>query len=296
MSADLPPKSSDGGGERTKAEQLSEGMDALVDVVDALSQFPDLGPRLVTAGVLLTLGGGALVMGGAVFVLVLALAVGLMIWELARLTGAHWAAAAVVGAYAAFVTIGVDQKPFAELAFFAVPLLVALAVLARRLRGMAALFGAAVVLGAHALAMLRWQGDGLTLLLWLVGAVVVSDIAGYFAGRTLGGPKFWPAISPKKTWSGTVAGWIGAALLGAGFWALAGGPAALIVLTPLIAFAGQMGDIAESWLKRRAGVKDSSNLLPGHGGLLDRFDALIAAGLVAGALAALAPDLIAFGG
>ena len=100
---------------------------------------------------------------------------------------------------------------------------------------------------------------------------------GYFAGRSLGGPKFWPAISPKKTWSGTVAGWVGAALVGLGFVVFTGAGWGLIVLSPLVSFAGQMGDIAESWIKRRTGVKDSSRLIPGHGGVLDRFDALIGA-------------------
>ena len=93
------------------------------------------------------------------------------------------------------------------------------------------------------------------------------------AGRSSG-----PRVSPKKTWSGTVAGWIGAALVGLGSvwrgtarWRLVPG------CRPLVAFAGQMGDIAESWIKRRRGVKDTSNLIPGHGGVLDRFDALIGA-------------------
>ena len=113
--------------------------------------------------------------------------------------------------------------------------------------------------------------------LWLLGVVITSDVMGYFAGRTLGGPKFWPAISPKKTWSGTVAGWIGAAVLGLVFVALGHGSWPLILLSPVVAFAGQIGDIAESWLKRRVGVTDSSKLTPGHGGLLDRFDALVGA-------------------
>ena len=113
---------------------------------------------------------------------------------------------------------------------------------------------------------------GIEAVIWLVGVVILSDIGGYFAGRMIGGPKFWPAISPKKTWSGTAAGWICAAI-----WGFAFGGFGLAVLSIVIAFAGQLGDILESWLKRRAGIKDSSNLIPGHGGVLDRFDSLVGA-------------------
>jgi phosphatidate cytidylyltransferase len=121
--------------------------------------------------------------------------------------------------------------------------------------------------------------------------VVVTDVAGYFAGRMIGGPKFWPAVSPKKTWSGTVAGWIGAARGGRALCAGAAGRD-LPGFLSLVAFAGQMGDIAESALKRRAGVKDSSHLIPGHGGLLDRFDALIGAALLALMLLAARSSLV----
>jgi phosphatidate cytidylyltransferase len=107
--------------------------------------------------------------------------------------------------------------------------------------------------------------------------VVVSDVMGYFAGRILGGPKFWPAISPKKTWSGTIAGWAGAIGVGILFWAMGYAPGGIVILSPLVGFAGQMGDIAESWIKRRTGVKDSSDLIPGHGGFMDRFDAMTGA-------------------
>jgi phosphatidate cytidylyltransferase len=102
---------------------------------------------------------------------------------------------------------------------------------------------------------------------------------GYFIGRRFGGPKFWPRVSPNKTWSGTVAGWVGAALVGLAFVAAGRAGWGLVALSPLIALAGQLGDIAESWIKRRAGFKDSSSLIPGHGGVLDRFDALIGAAL-----------------
>jgi len=116
-------------------------------------------------------------------------------------------------------------------------------------------------------------------LLWLIGVVVVTDVAGYFAGRLIGGPKFWPRVSPKKTWSGTVAGWVGAAVVGFLFDGFAHVGSQIVPLSILLSIASQWGDIAESALKRRMGVKDSSALIPGHGGLFDRFDALLGASL-----------------
>lgn len=148
-------------------------------------------------------------------------------------------------------------------------------------------FGCAILLAGAALIWLRCQPQGLTLTLWLLAVVIASDVMGYFAGRLLGGPKFWPSISPKKTWSGTTAGWIGALIVG---WAFSGTLGSVVILfSPIVAFAGQMGDIAESAIKRRAGVKDSSQLIPGHGGVLDRFDAVIFAALVVAGAGVLCP-------
>jgi phosphatidate cytidylyltransferase len=135
------------------------------------------------------------------------------------------------------------------------------------------------LLGCYAMGLLRAEA-GAVWVLWLVSIVVVSDVAGYFAGRSLGGPKFWPRVSPKKTWSGTVAGWIGAGFVGALFAVSTDAGLALIPVSILVGFAGQMGDIAESAVKRLREIKDSSNLIPGHGGVLDRFDAMLGAALV----------------
>ena len=118
-------------------------------------------------------------------------------------------------------------------------------------------------------------------LFWIVGTIVLSDVLGYFVGRKLGGPRFWPSISPKKTWSGTIGGWAGALALALALWISGAASAGVIIVGPLLALAGQFGDIAESWLKRRVGVKDSSDLIPGHGGVMDRFDAMAGALLLA---------------
>jgi phosphatidate cytidylyltransferase len=115
----------------------------------------------------------------------------------------------------------------------------------------------------------------LLLLLWVFIVTWSTDIGAYFAGRAFGKRKLAPSISPNKTVAGLVGGAIAAAILG-GTWAwFAGLKAPLLVLAPLFACAAQAGDLFESWMKRRAGVKDSGNWLPGHGGVLDRLDGLV---------------------
>jgi len=145
----------------------------------------------------------------------------------------------------------------------------------RRIYAGSALF---VMLAALGFVVLRAL-DGPVWMLWLALVVVATDVLGYFAGRRFGGPKFWPRVSPKKTWSGTLAGWAGAAAVGAVFMAVTGVGPELLWMSVATAMAAQAGDLAESAVKRGAGVKDASNILPGHGGLLDRFDGMMGAGL-----------------
>ncbi|MEO7504464.1 MAG: phosphatidate cytidylyltransferase [Sphingomicrobium sp.] len=116
---------------------------------------------------------------------------------------------------------------------------------------------------------------GLELLVWVFITTWSVDIGAYFAGRTFGGPKLAPSISPNKTWSGLAGGVVAATLLGALWVHLTGLPGALLWLAPPLALAAQGGDLFESGLKRRAGVKDSGTWLPGHGGALDRLDGLV---------------------
>lgn len=132
------------------------------------------------------------------------------------------------------------------------------------------------VFPAVALVYLRQQpGQGLLLALWTMVIVWATDIGAYFAGRAIGGPKLAPKLSPNKTWAGLIGGMIAAAVVGAGIaWAGALPLFCWIAGAPL-AVAAQMGDLFESWLKRRSGVKDSGKLLPGHGGVLDRLDGVV---------------------
>ena len=135
-----------------------------------------------------------------------------------------------------------------------------------------------------ALLLIRRQHDpgpdlatyrGLIYTLWTLALVWATDIGAYFAGRAIGGRKLAPRLSPNKTWAG-LAGGVACASLFAAFMHLRYDlPLRLTLATPALAVLAQGGDLYESWLKRRAGVKDSGNLLPGHGGVLDRLDGLV---------------------
>lgn len=130
-----------------------------------------------------------------------------------------------------------------------------------------------------ALLWLRHQpADGRETLVWIIAVIWATDIGGYVVGRAAGGAKLAPRISPGKTWSGLVGGMAWAALASAGCaWAFGlGHTVSLAVIGAALAVVGQMGDLLESAAKRQAGVKDSGSLIPGHGGLLDRVDGLMA--------------------
>jgi phosphatidate cytidylyltransferase len=167
----------------------------------------------------------------------------------------------------------------------------------------AALLAGAVYIGYAALVLIILPAAYVVV---LIGAVVATDTGAFFAGRAIGGPRIAPAISPSKTWAGLFGGMIAAALwmvlaLGTLRYGLAGMETAK--LDPLtnvldaylsretgigalvgagLAVAAQAGDFLESWIKRRAGAKDSSRLIPGHGGVFDRVDGMLAVAVLAG--------------
>lgn len=222
----------------------------------------DLPVRFASAIVMLVVAGGALWLGGwfwTGFVVLLALGV---LWEWNRLIGAF------------------GMKGLGETLWF---------------------FAGVVYIGGAALAMLAVRNgrqllpldptqsgfDPLQVLVVFVLPVIAVDVGAYFAGRAIGGPKIAPRISPAKTWAGLAGGAILAALVGITVELTDFGPAAYPGTSAfalamaglggvLIAVIAQAGDFFESWMKRRAGVKDSGHLIPGHGGLFDRLDGFIA--------------------
>ena len=221
----------------------------------------DLGVRTASAVVMIAVAGGALWLGGywwTAFVAAVALGV---LWEWVKLA-------------LAFAT----RMP-ARLLWLVCGLLY-------------------VGLAASALLFLRRLPFGIAPLLLLVGAVIATDVGAYFAGRTIGGPKIAPSISPSKTWAGLFGAILAVGVFLACFgllwhkvfessyeqdtYYLTVNWPAWLILPSIIAVVAQCGDFFESWMKRRAGVKDSGNLIPGHGGLFDRVDGLLAVSFVVG--------------
>lgn len=138
-----------------------------------------------------------------------------------------------------------------------------------------------------AISMIWLRSDaalGLSAVLFLIVVVVATDVGAFVTGRLLGGPKLWPAISPNKTWSG-LAGAVGTSALAAGLFALTVPGASslrLALVGAVLAVVAQAGDLAESSLKRHFQLKDTSNLIPGHGGVMDRVDGLVAVAMAVG--------------
>jgi phosphatidate cytidylyltransferase len=200
----------------------------------------------------------------------------------ARWTRHHW----VVAALLAIVMVMLVAGLAAPLLIGALFVALALASLDARLARQGAWPAAGLAyagLAAIALAFLR--GDdlaGLWALLFLFAAVWATDIAAYFVGRAIGGAKLAPTISPGKTWSGAVGGALGgvlAALILMLAGNVVGGIVAMLLLALFLSVVAQIGDLFESFMKRKYGIKDSSNLIPGHGGVMDRVDGLVAAAI-----------------
>lgn len=242
-------------------------------------RWSDLMPRVISGVVMIVVGFGAMLLGGDVFHVFVALICGAMLWELTRMLVPEIPKLAYgLGlAGAGFVLGSVYLSPsLVFLALLALPVLGFVAL--PRGKALFLIFALLICVAGFALMAVR-DDFGLGWMLWLAGVVVATDIAGYFVGKTVGGPKLWPRVSPNKTWSGTLGGWAGAVLVAVLFILFHNVGPGVIVVSVAASIAAQMGDIAESALKRRVGVKDSSNLIPGHGGLMDRFDGMLGASI-----------------
>ncbi|WP_209596183.1 phosphatidate cytidylyltransferase [Ruegeria sp. HKCCSP351] len=250
-------------------------------------RWSDLTSRVLSAAVLVAIGAIEVWLGGLWFEVFIAAACGLMTWELVRMIDPESQGVAVqLGVLTAFAVILSYHLP----ALYTLPVVIAPALVgmgqisrSKTLYGMFAVWIVAAGLGFISIR----ENSGFGWMVWLIAVVVATDVAGYFVGKMVGGPKFWPKVSPKKTWSGTAGGWAAAACVGIAFASHAGFGFAFVVVSVFASMASQAGDIIESAIKRKFGVKDSSNLIPGHGGFLDRFDGMMGAAvfvLIAGLL------------
>ena len=244
---------------------------------EAPAKKSDLGVRTLSAMVMVTVAGAALWLGGMVFFwFAVLLGIGVY-WEWSRLVLAF---SSGLAGRAAWMVAGLA---YVGLAVWII-----------------------AMMGADRTETSSWMR---LMLSGLVAGGVCTDIGAYFSGRAIGGPKIAAAISPSKTWAGLGGGMVGAFLALFGLFKLSialtghvdsrghlllADPfhttdqilVAAAVLGPVIAIVAQAGDFFESWMKRRAGVKDSGKLIPGHGGLFDRLDGLLAVSFVVGLLAA----------
>jgi phosphatidate cytidylyltransferase len=261
-----------------EASQVAE------DGAEPQARTGELTTRILSALVMVPLALLLTWWGGPVFFLAVTAMAAIAYWEWTGMTGAARPAELRLGGLAALilglVLLHLGAPGWAALAAGA-PLvaLLALGLRAPQRRWMAyGLLYAALPSAALLLLRDAPQG-GFLAIVFLLLVVWTSDIAAYFGGRGLGGARLWPRVSPNKTWSGAVSGLAGAIAVGLLVAAMAGaGPLAVAALAAaLLSLAAQAGDLLESSVKRRFGVKDSGVLIPGHGGLLDRIDALYGA-------------------
>lgn len=248
-------------------------------------RWGDLGPRLASGIVLLCVAGFCLWRGGVVWNALILLVMFGLAWEGERL-------------------VRQDLRSWRGALLLAWPVVSGLAATKGEWRGAfwmiwpALIFGVPAcapvivsMLGGLSLIWLRALPHGAACVLFVLAVVIASDSLAYATGRIVGGPKLAPAISPGKTRSGALGGLFGAALAGGIVAHVTGlGPVGGAVLWgAVLGVAAQAGDLAESAVKRHFGVKDSGHLIPGHGGLLDRFDALLAAAPLAALLSLACP-------
>lgn len=249
------------------------------------SSMSNLQTRIVSALVLAALALGATWAGGLPFRALVAIGGVLVFWEWQAITGydkyglLELAAPGAIAAAAFMVMAGFPALQSLIPAAFAMFFAIAAAVR----RGVPFWFPAGVpyaLLPVLGLTALRGENaSGLAAVSFLFAVVWATDILAYFGGRSFGGPKLAPVISPNKTWSGAITGTLAAVLAGLLVAAIAGGGNLLFlaILALVLSIASQAGDLFESFVKRRFGFKDSGTILPGHGGIMDRVDGLIGA-------------------
>jgi phosphatidate cytidylyltransferase len=247
----------------------------------------ELALRICSALVLVPLAIGTAYLGGWPFAVFWGVAAMGVLWEWTSLTaGSDKRSALMIGGASLVLALGlvVADHPLAAVIVLAISTLGAAALAPAERRTWVA--GAIPYAGAIGVAPIMLRSDneqGFWTVMLLFAVVWTTDIAAYFVGRAVGGPKLVPHVSPKKTWSGAVGGLVAAVVVAIAVANVADlhGSFAIAMLAVVLSISAQAGDLFESVLKRKFGAKDSSHLIPGHGGLMDRLDGFIAASVAA---------------
>jgi len=254
--------------------------------VKSSNVWEDLRLRIFSAIFLLLVSVICIYSGDLVFKFFVLSVVGVVHWELGKMltptsSQASWFSA-FFSTMPLFFFIGVNNV-------VSIFLLLLLNFLFQRIffhhrKNLGAVYSSAIIVCGMVFYNIRLE-FGLYYLVWLIGVVVLTDTAGYLTGRILGGPKVFPSISPNKTWSGVLGGWLAVGIFSLSFVGSVAPPDLIVTFvigSILLSLAAQLGDMFQSYLKRISQVKDSSNLIPGHGGFMDRFDGFIGATVVLG--------------
>lgn len=250
-------------------------------------------PRAVSAVVLAVVAIGATWAGPVSFAVLVAVIGLLLSWEWSRIVRGN-SVDVLFGLHAASVLVAVVLAASGRASAAVLTVLggtaLMLAMAPRERAGLSSFGVTYVGMPAIAFVWLR-GGDGLGLLaiLFVFAIVWTTDTFAYLCGRLIGGAKLWPAVSPGKTWSGTIGGLVFAAIAGAIFAVtlVKSGPVALALVGLVLSVVAQIGDLGESALKRAFAVKNSSELIPGHGGFMDRLDGAVTAACLAAVIAAM---------
>jgi len=267
-------------------DEAGRASDAPLDLRSRLGS--DFAPRLASGLAMGAVAALCTFSGAAPFAVLVAVVTVLLSWEWGRLVhgregdvviAVHMAAACLAAVLAALGYVG--------LGLLALPIGAILAMLLSLGRNsLLSAFGVFYA-GLPAVALIWLRSDavlGLLAVIFLIVIVIVSDTAGFLAGRVLGGPKLWARLSPNKTWAGVIGALVASSIVGMLFWFAVPGasPLRLAGMGAMLSFVAQAGDLFESAIKRRFGAKDASTLIPGHGGVMDRMDGLVAAASAAG--------------
>jgi phosphatidate cytidylyltransferase len=269
-------------------EEAESSAGASLDVRSRLGS--DFGSRLVWGLAMGVAAAVCTILGAVPFAVLVIFVAVLLSWEWGRLVHGREADIVIavhVGAVAVAAVLAAVGFVFLGLLALLIGSILAMLLSLGRNSQFSALGVFYAGLPAIALIWLRSDPDpllGLLAVVFVILVVVASDTGGFLAGRLMRGPKLWPRISPNKTWAGSLGALVASAIVGALFWLVVpdSSPGRLAAAGVALSLVAQAGDLAESAIKRRFGVKDTSSLIPGHGGVMDRVDGLLAAATAVG--------------